>query len=95
MFYYHWNTNVKLCQVWILELYLKATEDKHGPNETRLFISYRKPYLAVTTTSGRWLKETPLFAGIEGFTVHSTLDASALAAKGKGVSVTEVLKAGS
>ena len=90
------DSNVKLCPVQTLELYLKATEDKRSPDETRLFSSYRKPYSAVTTTSiGRWLKETLPMAGIGGFTAHSTRAASASAAKGKGVSVTEILKAGS
>ena len=93
--YFSFKDDPKICPVASLHAYLEATETKRSKKENRLFISFRKPHLPVTTTSiSRWLKEAISMAGIKGFTGHSTRAASTSAAKGKGVSTADILKAG-
>ena len=64
-----------LCIYTALKEYLHRTESyRSNENQDKLFISYRKPYKAVTkTTISRWVKSL-LMAGIDvcGFKPHST-----------------------
>lgn len=64
--------------------------------EYKLFLALKKPHLSVSTgTISRWLKDMLRMAGISNkFTAHSTRAASTSAAKSKGASVREILKAG-
>lgn len=67
----------KLCVHETLNHYLRVT--KNLMNSTRLFVSYIKPYRAVTpSTIGRWIKSILGQARIntELFTAHSTRSAS-------------------
>ena len=87
--------NPTLCPVMVL----KAYEDKTGPirgDETKLLISFIKPYRAVTSSSvARWLKSVLSAAGIdtEIFSAHSTRGASSSAAANVGITTNDILKA--
>ncbi len=94
MTYYTLGNNEKLCPVKALQRYVEVTKEKR--ESTTLFVSFKKPYASVsTTTIGRWLKETLTKAGIEGYSGHSMRAASTSAAKDRGVPVSEILRAGS
>ncbi|XP_065902413.1 uncharacterized protein [Dysidea avara] len=87
--------NPTLCPV----MTLKAYEDRTKPirdNEPRLFISFIKPYKAVTSSSvARWLKAVLTAAGIDTaiFSAHSTRGASSSAAAKVGITTNDILKA--
>ncbi len=61
---------------------------------TRLFISFTKPHLPVTsTTIARWIKTVLRDCGIQGYGAHSTRSASTSAATDAGLSVEDIMKA--
>lgn len=70
--HYSWLRETKgLVSSPTLQSYLKATDQKG--QWTSLFVSFRKPYAQVSTSSiSRWLKEKLSLAGIKGYTGHST-----------------------
>ena len=88
--------NPKLCPVKLLYAYIDKSKDKRSDKENRLFLALKKPHLSVSTsTISRWLKEMLAMAGVDSkFTAHSTRAASVSAAKTKGASVADILKAG-
>lgn len=84
----------KICVVATLEEYIKRTETLRG-SETKLFISYVKPYkLVSSSTISRWLKCVLYLAGIDvtKFKSHSIRGAAASKAKLSGVPMQEILK---
>ena len=84
----------KICVYSVLEEYIKRTDSLRG-TERRLFISYIKPYKAVTSsTISRWLKCSMFNAGIdtEKFKSHSVRSASVSKAKTCDVPISEILK---
>lgn len=83
-----------LCVYSTLVEYIKKTECLRG-SETRLFISYIKPYKVVTSsTISRWLKAVMLKSGIDiqKFQSHSIRGASTSKAKIHGVSMNEIMR---
>ncbi len=86
-------TDQRLCVIKTLCAYLQKTKLCRG-SETRLFISYQKPYGAVSSdTVRRWIKTVMDAAGVDTslFKPQSTRAASTSAAKAAGVSVDEIL----
>jgi hypothetical protein len=82
----------KLCVYETLQFYLQATEVCR--NSSSLFVSYIKPFKAVTSaTIGRWIKTVLAQAGINTnmFTAHSTRSASTSKAAAAAVSVDYIL----
>lgn len=87
--------NQKLCLLTVIKEYLKRTFPLRG-NEQKLFISYVKPYKAVSkSTIGRWLCKVLTASGIDTslFTAHSTRAASVSAAKKAAVPIQAILSA--
>lgn len=87
--------NRKLCVVTTLQLYLEKTKNIRKA-ENQLFISFSKPYKAVSKdTLARWIKEGLKKAGIDTakYSAHSTRAATASAASHRGVSVDTIMKA--
>lgn len=83
-----------VCVATALLSYLSRTQDLRG-SIVRLFISFRKPYKAVSTqTLSRWLKTVLSQSGIniEDFTAYSTRHAATSAAKRHGVSMDIIRK---
>lgn len=89
-----YRKNLNWCVVSALEMYLKKTKDLRGL-ETRLFISFKKPYKAVSSqTLSRWIKNTLTSSGINTniFCAYSTRHASTSAAKRSGVNIDVIRK---
>ena len=85
----------KLCPVFSLECYLRATKPLRG-DASQLFISFIKLHHPVTSsTVARWLKEVIHNAGIDAsiFKAHSVRAASVTAAANQGISTNEILEA--
>jgi len=83
----------RICVSYCLDSYLKVT--KATRTDKQLFLSYVKPYKAVTRASiARWIKMIMKKAGIDIsiFRPHSTRSAATSAAYQQGVSVPEILK---
>ena len=82
----------------ILSLYLKVLQ-KHCiqlDEKQPLFVAVKRPHKAVTAaTISRWLKEILCRAGVDTniFKAHSTRTASMSAAKARGVSTVDIMKA--
>ena len=87
--------NQKLCPVYSLEQYVRATQPLQG-DASQLFISFIKPHRPVSSsTIARWLKEVIQAAGIDTaiFKAHSVRAASTSAAASLGISTNEILEA--
>lgn len=84
----------RICVYGALEEYIHRTNSLRG-NEKRLFISYVKPYKAVTSsTISRWLKNVMSHAGIDTtkFKSHSIRSASVSKAKLTDVPIQEIMQ---
>lgn len=82
---------VEICPAKALCDYLDAT--KHLRDSNNLFISFRKPYKKVSTsTISRWIKKCLTESGIDTsiFTSHSTRHATTSAAFKKGVNIDDI-----
>ena len=82
-----------ICVVEALKAYIARTKTIRG-NVTQLFMSYQKPYKAVSKdTISRWLKKVLEEAGIdiEIFKGHSTRAASSSAARRDDVPIDQIL----
>ena len=87
-----YETDIKLCPVYNLNLYLKCTAERRQSKQ--LFVSYVKPYKAVSRdTISRWCKDMLQEAGIntDTFTAHSSRSAAASSSKMKGVPLVHIL----
>ena len=81
----------KLCVIQNLIAYLNKTKQKR--KDTQLFISYIKPYRAVTKdTVARWSKSIMKEAGIdiEKYCTHSSRSAASSYVKSKGISLKHI-----
>ena len=84
----------ELCIIETLREYLSRTSSLRG-EETKLFLSYTKPYKAVTKqTISNWLKKVLDISGIDTsvYTAHSTRAASTSAAAHKAVHIDDIIK---
>lgn len=93
IFFPVFTDNEKLCVCKNLECYIDATKSFRKSNQ--LFISFRKPYNAVTsTTLARWLCLLLHNAGVDTsvFKAHSIRGASVSNALAKGASVADIVK---
>lgn len=89
------HENLNLCVASILKSYLCTTENLRVSNCSALFISYQKPYKAVTKqTLSRWVKIVMQEAGIDIsiYKAHSTRHASTSLAFSRGVSIDVIRK---
>ena len=87
--------NKKLCVVDTIKAYLHKTENLRN-GEKQLFISFAKPYKAISKDSlSRWIKHSLQEAGIDTgkYKAHSTRAASTSAAAQRGVPTDTILKA--
>lgn len=83
-----------ICPASTLKLYLKRTKQLRNA-ENKLFISFRKPYKAVTTqTLSRWIKDVLKDSGVDTsiFSAYSTRHDSTSAASRSRVSMNSILK---
>ena len=83
-----------ICVVNTLKEYLNKTSSIRG-NESKLFISFVKPYKSVSrNTVSRWIKTVLNEAGIDTsvFKAHSTRAASCSNAKANNVPIDQILK---
>lgn len=90
-----YRENSKLCVVSALDAYLERTKDLRDI-ETKLFISFKKPFKAVSSqTLSRWIKNTLRDSGIDVnvFSAYSTRHAATSAAKRSGVNIDVIKKA--
>ena len=96
-FYPSFSDSPKLCPVLALREYEQRSKDfRQSQPDNRLFISVRKPHLAVKPcTIGKWLKTIMSDAGIDTniFTAHSSRGAATSKAKNIGVATADILKA--
>ena len=86
----------RLCIYTYLQKYLAVTKPLRG-DETKLLISFHKPYQAVSRdTIRRWIKQVLSNSGIDTnvFSAYSTRSASVSAANSKGVPLDKILLAG-
>lgn len=77
-----------ICLARTLSDYIESTNKYRIPGTDKLFISYRKPYKAVSSeTLSRWVKALMQESGVDTdiFSAHSTRHASTSAAFRKGV----------
>lgn len=89
-----YTPDARLCVVTALEEYIERTKVLRGL-ETRLFISFIKPYKLVSSaTISRWLKTVLYLSGIDvsKFKSHSIRGAAASKAKTSGVPIQDILK---
>lgn len=85
------NDKEKICPARAVIKYMEITKDIRTCN--KLFISTRKPYKSVTTsTISRWIKKTMEESGIDisVFSAHSTRHASCSVAFKKGVNIDDI-----
>jgi len=88
--------NKRIDPVWYILAYIVRTEKLRG-KESRLFITSRKPYRAISNdTARRWLRESLKLCGVDinRFGPGSTRGASASAGSAQGASMREILLAG-
>ena len=88
---YHPDTTI--CPLSCLQEYINRTQTFRGA-ETKLFISYVKPYKAVPRdTISRWTKATLKLCGIDTtvFSAHGTTPASASKACARAVPIREIM----
>lgn len=91
-----YDKDKKVCPVNLLKAYVAATKDIRN-KQTKLLISYTKPYQAVTTkTISRWIKLAIKSANIDTniFQGHSARTTAASTLKRSGANVNTILKAG-
>ena len=92
-----YDSDTTICPLSCLQEYINRTQQFRGV-ETKLFISYVKPYKAVSRdTISRWTKATLKLCGIDTsvFSVHSTRATSTPKACAKDISLHEIMdKAG-
>lgn len=89
-----YKTDPRICVTSALEAYLQRTKEIRG-EEQALFISFRRPYKAITTqTLSRWIKNVLTESGIDTsvFSAYSTRHASTSRAKRMGVNMDVILK---
>lgn len=82
-----------ICPANTLKFYLQKTKQLRA-TEYKLFISFRKPYKAVTTqTLSRWIKKVLKCSGVDTsiFSAYSTRHASTSAASRNGISIDCIL----
>ncbi|XP_074029073.1 uncharacterized protein isoform X1 [Leptinotarsa decemlineata] len=85
----------ELCLASIIGKYIEITEPLRPHNETRLIITYKKPFHAATAQSvSRWIKTTLKMCGIDTdkYGSHSTRHAATSAAYRSGMSIAEIRK---
>ena len=76
---YAYSPDKQLCVVQTLNRYLEMTKDSRDPSRTQLFLSYRKPYKEiVSSTVSGWIKKVLQLANVDTnvFKGHSTRSAS-------------------
>lgn len=86
----------RLCVVECLEAYITKTAGVRTSENTKLFLSFHKPYQPVSrSTISRWVKTVMEKSGIDVTTYkpHSTRSASTSAALRKGVPLKVIMKA--
>lgn len=79
-----------LCAAKAIYCYLQRTKSLRPFNESKLFITYKKPYRAASSQSlSRWIKMVLGESGLDTsiFTAHSTRHAATSAAARNGVSL--------
>ena len=89
-----YTPDTRLCVVSTLDEYVLRIRDLRG-TETRLFVSYIKPYKVVSSsTISRWLKTILYLSGIDvlKFKSHSVRGATTSKAKSCGVPIQDILK---
>ena len=76
--------------------YVARTSELRDPEHSQLFISWSTHRPVSTTSLARWLKLALISAGIDSsmFSAHSYRGASLSDAYAKGLSITQILKAG-
>ena len=86
------HNDQNVCAVKTLEFYLKYTEKLRKSNQ--LFVSFKRPHLAVTSsTLARWLITVLSFSGIDSnFKAHSFRSATTSAKFRKGASIKDIMK---
>lgn len=83
----------QLCVKSILLAYIERTKIIRG-GHNRLFLSYRKPFTPVSsTTLARWIKTVLCQAGISGYGAHSTRGAATSAVLKAGLPIQTIMKA--
>lgn len=91
---YKYSVDSDICVYKTLEEYLKRTQSLRG-TETRLILSYIKPYKPVTSTSiSRWIRLVMKNSGIdvEKFGSHTTRSAVSSKVKQSGVPIADIMK---
>ena len=91
---FKFQENLSLCVCHTIDEFLSRTKERRGA-ETRLLISYNKPFKRVSTdTISRWLKEVIGLAGIDTkiFKGHSTRSAVTSKASRLGISMKDILE---
>ena len=86
----------RLCVATYLEEYITRTKPIRSLQNTRLFLSFCKPYKPVTaSTISRWIKTVMAQSGVDvkNFRPHSTRSASTSAALRKGVPLNTIMEA--
>lgn len=84
----------RICVYDVLSVYLSKTQQLRG-NVNNLFISYIKPFKAITSvTIGRWIRTVMFKAGIDcnKYKAHSVRAASASCAKRSNIPLQEIMK---
>lgn len=90
----YFHQDKRICPASALEDYLEKTKELRE-NETRLFISFKKPYKEVTSqTLSRWIKKTLQDSGVDVniFDAYSTRHAATSLAKKNGVGIDIIKK---
>ena len=89
------SADKRLCVMTCLDAYIARTETVRKAQNTRLFLSYTKPYHPVSkSTLSRWVKHVMEKSGIDikTFRPHSTRSASTSAALRSGVPLDVIMK---
>ena len=90
----------RVCIIRCLRVYEKITAEHRGEGqekESKLFLSYVKPFRPVTSQRiAKWIKDVLGEAGVDTaiFSVHSTRGAASTTAMKQGASISEVLRMG-
>ena len=93
-----YSPNKQLCVVQTLNRYLEMAKDRRDPSKTQLYLSYRKPYkeIASSTVFG-WIKKVLQLANVDtnAFKGHSTRSASTYKVNLKGLALSDIIHRGS
>lgn len=87
--------NLSICPMQTLSSYIEVTGKNRPAGETRLILTYKKPYHAASSqTIGRWIKYIMEESGIDTsiFRPHSTRHAATSAACRAGISIDAIRK---